>query len=104
MKPSIGASMPSSESYEVPSVGKGKKSRSSWSACAVRLLSGERAQEIYIPAFFWTRRLAVSCHVLPRLADMSPLNGRSSFQAVNTAAVFGSVHFWAPFMRSMWYL
>ena len=49
-------------------------------------------------------RAAVSCQVRPRAAEMSPLNGSSSFHLVKTAAVFGSVHFWAPFMRSMWYL
>ena len=62
-----------------------------------RLLTRERAEEVH-PGLLLYKQVG---GVLPRpaeLADMSPLNGRSSFQAVNTAAVFGSVHFWAPFI------
>ena len=47
MKPSIGASIAASASYCVPSVGKGKKSRSSWIGRVGRLLARERAQEVH---------------------------------------------------------
>ena len=65
MNPSIGASRAFSASYWVPKFGYGKKSRSARSSLAATNCSDTNMPSRYMPAFFWTRAWAASCHVRP---------------------------------------